>query len=68
MFVRNVDRFCHTVVTQQIYTCINADITVYSHNTKLSSKSSREDMCRLPTSFLLNIESRVKQGSGHAAD
>ena len=61
MFVRNVDRFCHTVVTQQIYTCINADITVYSHNTKLSSKSSREDMCRLPTSFLLNIQSRVKQ-------
>ena len=28
---------------------------------KLSSKSSREDMCRLPTSFLLNIQSRVKQ-------
>ena len=27
----------------------------------LSSKSSREDMCRLPTSFLLNIQSRVKQ-------
>ena len=28
---------------------------------KLSSKSSREDMCRLPNSFLLNILSRVKQ-------
>ena len=28
---------------------------------KLSSKSSREDMCRLHTSFLLNIQSRVKQ-------
>ena len=28
---------------------------------KLSSKSSREDMCRLPTSFLLNIQSCVKQ-------
>ena len=28
---------------------------------KLISKSSREDMCRLPTSFLLNIQSRVKQ-------
>ena len=28
---------------------------------ELSSKSSREDMCRLPTSFLLNIQSRVKQ-------
>ena len=27
----------------------------------LSSKSSREDMCRLPTSFLLNIKSHVKQ-------
>ena len=27
----------------------------------LSSKSSRKDMCRLPTSFLLNIQSRVKQ-------
>ena len=26
-----------------------------------SSKSSREDMCRLATSFLLNIQSRVKQ-------
>ena len=30
-------------------------------NYKLSSKSSREDMCRLPTSFLLNIQSCVKQ-------
>ena len=30
-------------------------------NKILSSKSSREDMCRLPTSFLLNIQSRVKQ-------
>ena len=28
---------------------------------KLSSKSFREDMCRLPTSFLLNTQSRVKQ-------
>ena len=28
---------------------------------QLSSKSSREDMCRLPTSFLLNIQSRLKQ-------
>ena len=28
---------------------------------QLSSKSSREDMCRLPTSFLLNIQSHVKQ-------
>mgnify|MGYP003692105769 CR=1 FL=1 len=28
---------------------------------KLSSKSSREDMCRLPTSFLWNIQSRAKQ-------
>ena len=27
----------------------------------LSSKSSREDMCRLPTSFILNIQSYVKQ-------
>ena len=26
-----------------------------------NSKSSREDMCRLPTSFLLNIQSRVNQ-------
>ena len=26
-----------------------------------SSKSSREDMCCLPTSFLLNIQSRIKQ-------
>ena len=26
-----------------------------------SSKSSRESMCRLPTCFLLNIQSRVKQ-------
>ena len=26
-----------------------------------------EDMCRLPTSFLLNIQSR-QTGSGHAAD
>ena len=33
----------------------------YIHKQKLSSKSSREDMCRLPTSFLLNIQSRVKQ-------
>ena len=31
---------------------------------KLSSKASREDMCRLPTFFLLNIQ----RGSGHAAD
>ena len=31
---------------------------------KLSSKSSREDMCRLPTSYLLNIQSRVKQETG----
>ena len=30
-------------------------------NLILSSKSSREDMCRLPTSFLLNIQSHVKQ-------
>ena len=28
---------------------------------ELSSKSSREDMYHLPTSFLLNIQSRVKQ-------
>ena len=28
---------------------------------KLSSKSSWEDMCRLPISFLLNIQSRLKQ-------
>ena len=28
---------------------------------KLSSKSSREDMCRLPTFFLLNIQSGFKQ-------
>ena len=28
---------------------------------KLSSKSSREDMCRLPTSLKLNIQSRFKQ-------
>ena len=28
---------------------------------QLNSKSSREDMCRLPTSFLLNIQSHVKQ-------
>ena len=27
---------------------------------KLCSKSSREDMCRLPISFLLDIQSRVK--------
>ena len=33
----------------------------YMYHQKLSSKSSREDMCRLPASFLLNIQSRVKQ-------
>ena len=45
----------------------------------LSSKSSREDMCRLPTSFLLKLSCEQiclcpqysksrKTGSGHAAD
>ena len=38
------------------------------HMAFLSSKSSREDMCLLPTSFLLNIQSRGQTGSGHAAD
>ena len=41
---------------------LDASIThVYLNIHVLSSKSSREDMCRLSTSFLLNIESRVKQ-------
>ena len=36
-------------------------LNVNFHCQSLSSKSSREDMCRLSTSFLLNIQSRVKQ-------
>ena len=38
---------------------IHIDSWVYL--TQLSSKSSREDMCLLSTSFLLNIQSGVKQ-------
>ena len=36
-------------------------INIWKFEIILSSKSSREDMCRLPTSFVLNIQSRVKQ-------
>ena len=43
-----------------ICTCIHDPDSCYMV-LKLSSKSSREDMCRLPTSFLLNIQSHVKQ-------
>ena len=43
------------------YTSFTLELENLKNIMKLSSKSSREDMCRLPTSFLLNIQSRVKQ-------
>ena len=39
----------------------STSINGHQLGSELSSKSSREDMCRLPTSVLLNIQRLVKQ-------
>ena len=56
IFYTNHHSVCNMIAYSAYFFLINVK-TVY----KLNSKSSRQDMCRLPTSFLLNIQSRVKQ-------
>ena len=59
----NVQKY--NIYTQfNVYTSFHSALVhprPYKGELELGNKSSREDMCRLPTSFLLNIQSRVEQ-------